>query len=234
VTGGNEMSPAPLEPYERTKLYDFLTALPLVLWYVERLWERWPNFRDVAGKAFGGEGDSLTILRLLAEIGTFGFVLTAILFLLIRTPPKAKAPGALPRIVAFIGTFAPLAFIAFTPAVIGLPAQAIAAVSIVCGWFYGIYALIFLGRAFSIMAEARALRTTGPYAFVRHPLYLAEELIVLGAMIQYPQPWAVMIGIGQFAFQLIRMRNEERVLAAAFPEYTAYAARTARLIPGVW
>jgi protein-S-isoprenylcysteine O-methyltransferase Ste14 len=35
-------------------------------------------------------------------------------------------------------------------------------------------------------------------------------------------------------FQLQRMRNEERVLGAAFPEYVAYAARTRRLIPGVY
>jgi protein-S-isoprenylcysteine O-methyltransferase Ste14 len=37
-----------------------------------------------------------------------------------------------------------------------------------------------------------------------------------------------------FAFQLQRVRNEERVLMRAFPgEYRAYSARTARFIPGV-
>jgi protein-S-isoprenylcysteine O-methyltransferase Ste14 len=30
------------------------------------------------------------------------------------------------------------------------------------------------------------------------------------------------------------MRNEERVLRLAFPEYDAYAQRTARVIPGVF
>jgi len=38
----------------------------------------------------------------------------------------------------------------------------------------------------------------------------------------------------QIAFQLRRMRNEEVILGAIFPEYAAYKAKTARLIPGVY
>jgi protein-S-isoprenylcysteine O-methyltransferase Ste14 len=38
----------------------------------------------------------------------------------------------------------------------------------------------------------------------------------------------------QIAFQLRRMHNEELVLTANFPEYTAYRRKTARLIPGIY
>jgi protein-S-isoprenylcysteine O-methyltransferase Ste14 len=38
----------------------------------------------------------------------------------------------------------------------------------------------------------------------------------------------------QTYFQVRRILNEEAVLLATFPEYRAYAARVARLIPGVW
>jgi protein-S-isoprenylcysteine O-methyltransferase Ste14 len=38
----------------------------------------------------------------------------------------------------------------------------------------------------------------------------------------------------QFFCQVQRMRYEEGVLAQSFPDYAAYAARTPRLIPGIY
>ena len=95
-------------------------------------------------------------------------------------------------------------------------------------------ALLRLGRSFSVMAEARYLVTSGPYRFVRHPLYLAEELAVVGVFIQFASVWTALLLALQISFQLRRMHNEEAVLAATFPEYTAYQARTSRLIPGIY
>ena len=43
--------------------------------------------------------------------------------------------------------------------------------------------LVQLGRSFSVMAEARRLVTSGVYRWVRHPLYLAEELAVIGIVL---------------------------------------------------
>lgn len=97
-----------------------------------------------------------------------------------------------------------------------------------------IYVLSRLGRSFSIMAEARTLVSDGPYGIVRHPLYLAEQIPILGIFIQFASvPAAVLVAL-QFAFQLRRMFNEERLLRETFPEYAAYMTRTARLIPAVW
>ena len=84
------------------------------------------------------------------------------------------------------------------------------------------------------MPEARRLVTGGPYALVRHPLYAGEAVAVAGLAMQYAAPWSYVILGLQYAFQLWRIVNEERVLRAAFPDYAAYAARTARLIPGVY
>jgi protein-S-isoprenylcysteine O-methyltransferase Ste14 len=94
--------------------------------------------------------------------------------------------------------------------------------------------LSWLGKAFSIMAEARRLVTHGPYRYVRHPLYVCEEIAVIGIFIQVMSPMALMIFVLHAVCQIRRMLNEERVLQAAFPEYENYARRTPRLIPAGW
>jgi protein-S-isoprenylcysteine O-methyltransferase Ste14 len=102
------------------------------------------------------------------------------------------------------------------------------------GTIASIIVLLWLGRSFSILPEARKLVTSGPYRHIRHPLYLVEEVGSLGVMLQFLQPWSLLLEIANFGLQLWRMQREEIVLTGAFPEYAAYAARTARLIPGVY
>jgi protein-S-isoprenylcysteine O-methyltransferase Ste14 len=84
------------------------------------------------------------------------------------------------------------------------------------------------------MAETRQLVTSGPYRFVRHPLYLAEEIAMVGVFLQFASVWTALLLLVQIAFQLRRMHNEETVLIAKFPQYTAYCCATARLIPGIY
>jgi hypothetical protein len=47
-----------------------------------------------------------------------------------------------------------------------------------------------LAGSASPMAEARRLVTDGPYALARHPLYIAEEIAVIGLFLQYASLWA--------------------------------------------
>ena len=97
-----------------------------------------------------------------------------------------------------------------------------------------VVALSRLGRSFSIMAEIRQLVTTGPYRFVRHPLYLAEEIAIVGIFMQFASIWTALLLAIQIAFQLRRMHNEEAVLTTGFPEYAAYSQSTSRLIPRIY
>ena len=97
-----------------------------------------------------------------------------------------------------------------------------------------VYPLIALSRSFSMMPQARKLVTGGPYAYVRHPLYLAEEAAVAAILLQYAWFAALSFLAAHGAVQVRRMQLEESVLRNAFPEYAAYAKRTPRLIPGVW
>jgi protein-S-isoprenylcysteine O-methyltransferase Ste14 len=102
------------------------------------------------------------------------------------------------------------------------------------GNVFAVYILTRLGRSFSILPEGRKLVTAGPYKIIRHPLYVAEAMATLGTMILFFSPAAVALVIAQTATQLGRIHYEEIVLRKTFPEYSAYARTTARLIPGIY
>jgi protein-S-isoprenylcysteine O-methyltransferase Ste14 len=96
-----------------------------------------------------------------------------------------------------------------------------------------------LGEFWSITLEVREkhrLITDGVYRRVRHPMYLALFLYSIGQLLALPN-WVVgpsyLLGFG-LLFAL-RIGAEERMMREEFPqEYESYAARTKRLIPGIW
>jgi protein-S-isoprenylcysteine O-methyltransferase Ste14 len=115
-----------------------------------------------------------------------------------------------------------------------LSLEMISTVLILIGSAGAVVALARLGRSFSVMAETRKLVTSGPYRFVRHPLYLAEEIATIGVFMQFVSVQTALLLVVQIAFQLRRMQNEEAILIASFPEYSVYRRHTARLIPGIY
>jgi protein-S-isoprenylcysteine O-methyltransferase Ste14 len=116
-----------------------------------------------------------------------------------------------------------------SPAILGVSIGLIAV-----GCAVSAYTVWHLGRSLSIMPEARQLVTSGPYRIVRHPLYLCEFIAMTGVALQYLSWTAGFLLLTQAGLQLLRMLNEERVLRRAFADYDCYAARTARLIPGIY
>ena len=108
---------------------------------------------------------------------------------------------------------------------------AISSALVIVGMSLSFLVLRWLGKSFSIMAEARRLVTGGPYAIVRHPLYICEEIAVIGILIQVISPLAVLIVLAHALLQFRRMLDEEKILRATFYDYDDYAARTPRLIP---
>ena len=57
---------------------------------------------------------------------------------------------------------------------------------------------------------------------------------VAGVALQRLSAWAPLLLGLVWAFLLLRMKYEERVLSKAFPEYESYRARTTRLVPGLY
>jgi protein-S-isoprenylcysteine O-methyltransferase Ste14 len=96
-----------------------------------------------------------------------------------------------------------------------------------------------LGTNWSITLEVREqhrLITHGVYSRIRHPMYSALTLYSLGHALVIPNWVAGPANLIAFAILFtLRLHAEEQMMSDTFgDEYATYAARTKRLIPGVW
>src|SRR5262245_54465084 len=151
-------------------------------------------------------------IELAAQVAALVFLVLVLSLTLLRFKPKETAEGSEPRVSALIGTFLSLLLVALPMQNLGPVLRGIGIGLVLSGWLLSIYVLAWLGRSFSIMAQARRLVTRGPYAVVRHPLYLSEEIAMIGMVLLCLSPLAILIAAVQWAFQLRRMTNEERVI----------------------
>jgi protein-S-isoprenylcysteine O-methyltransferase Ste14 len=77
--------------------------------------------------------------------------------------------------------------------------------------------------------------SSGPYAFVRHPMYSGIMLFFFGVPLLLGSWWGVAIAPAFAVLFAIRARIEERALVEGLPDYADYAARVRyRLVPGLW
>jgi protein-S-isoprenylcysteine O-methyltransferase Ste14 len=218
-----------------TRGYDYALRLAVACWFLALGIVFVRDIGDGIGAIAAAGLDALAAARLVSRFCLFAFFTLIAWLTLVRTRPLARAEGLQPRLSALAGCYL-LYGLAFLPrnAELGVALHVVSALLLLLGNGLAVVILIRLGRSFSIMAEARGLVTDGPYRLVRHPLYLAEQIAIAGAFIQFASPSAALLVLVQLAFQLQRMRNEEAVLARAFPDYAAYARRTPRLVPGIW
>lgn len=171
------------------------------------------------------------LLDLAARLAGFVFMLLLIAFTVFRLPPKSDSLGWIPRIVAIAGTFMSLTLIVLPQAEVPPTLKIIATAMVLIGTGLSAYCLTWLGRSFSIDAQARRLITVGPYAIVRHPLYLCEALTLVGVAISNLSAWSVVIVSVNLALQYWRIVNEERVLANAFEGYASYSRAVPQILP---
>ena len=152
---------------------------------------------------------------------------------LLRGRARFAAPNWSSRMVAYVNSFMVMVFILvagkvhpewlrltpngalrFAGAVLWLAA------AVLCLW-----PLWYLRRSFSLEPEARSLVTSGPYRLARHPIYTVYLLINAGILLRHlTLPFALVLA-AWVVLLLVRVRYEEDVLTAAFPEYTEYRRR---------
>lgn len=93
--------------------------------------------------------------------------------------------------------------------------------------------LTFGWRSFHLAANPTkgGLVTSGPYHFIRHPVYASVCLFVWAGALAHHSLMSLLLAALVTAGALLRIFCEEHLLVEHFPEYRRYAASTKRLIP---
>jgi len=191
-------------------------VLVAILYYglVERLLANYAHTRNIAN-----------LLTLASES-------LVVVLALIRKPAQQVSLRPQDWLVAFGGSFislllAPAPVAALGPTWIGWTLQTLALI----GQFG---AKIFLFRNFGIAPALRGVAQNGPYAIVRHPMYVAYFVGLAGFLYAFPTLWNGALVAVWCGAQVLRMFAEERVLAQS-PAYREYLARVRwRVLPGVF
>src|SRR6516165_558108 len=161
------------------------------------------------------------------------FYLILALLIITRSPAKAEADGLLPRIAAFVGTYLPWTITFFGKTDQALP-NLLSTACVLIGTVMMLVTIRHLGRSFSLVPQARSVVQTGPYRWIKHPLYFAEQIAILGVVLQYLTPVTVIVFVLHIGVQVCRILYEEDLLRRNCPEYSSYEASRWRLIPCVW
>ena len=81
------------------------------------------------------------------------------------------------------------------------------------------------------VCEGASLITTGPYRYIRNPMYTALLMLMLAIAIYHGRPYNMIMWVLLAIVLAMKVRLEEGHLADCFPEYEAYKTRVKRFIP---
>jgi protein-S-isoprenylcysteine O-methyltransferase Ste14 len=104
---------------------------------------------------------------------------------------------------------------------------------------YGLYAEVmrenaYLSRTIQVQ-EGQKVVDTGLYGLVRHPMYMATLLLFLMIPLILGSWYALILFMAYPAIIIIRLKDEEALLAKELPGYAQYMQKVKyRLIPFVW
>ena len=103
----------------------------------------------------------------------------------------------------------------------------------VAGCAFACWARVSLGRSWGMPMTQHAqpkLVTSGPYRFVRHPIYTGILFMLVGTSLVHPL--AAVPSAGFIAYFVYSARREERDMAQRFPDaYLGYKQRSKMLVP---
>jgi protein-S-isoprenylcysteine O-methyltransferase Ste14 len=109
---------------------------------------------------------------------------------------------------------------------------------LVASTVFTLWARFSLGTMWSVAPKVKGnhqLRTRGPYAVTRHPIYTGLLGMLLGAtLLSGIGQWIVLFPVALIVFE-VKIRMEEHLMLATFPdEYPRYRRRVPQLIPGLY
>ena len=120
-----------------------------------------------------------------------------------------------------------------------LPVWLVIAADVVCLAGYLVFMLVlrenrFASRVVEVEQGQRVI-STGPYATVRHPMYVGIMLLYLACPLALGSLWALIPALGVIPVLVLRIRSEEKILVKDLPGYSEYLQKVKyRLLPGIW
>ena len=133
---------------------------------------------------------------------------------------------------AYVYPYAQVIYLRWSPGYVAWPAGGLALVTIAAT--LSLVSLLALGRRFGVRPALRDLATSGPYRWVRHPMYLSYILGDIGYNLQEWNFVTLLLVLVGWTSLLYRIHAEERVLSqdAGWKAYVALVRY--RLFPGLW
>ena len=171
-----------------------------------------------------------------------------------RSPRSAshaprERPGSQPGLTAGDGALIGVAVVCVGLAIVGrsqfgglvvgaLWVRVLGLVVLVVSTVFTLWARFSLGTSWSVAPKVQGdhqLRTHGPYAVTRHPIYTGLLGMMLGAtLLSGIGQWIVLFPVGLIVFE-VKVRMEERLMVATFSdEYPRYRRRVPQLVPGLY
>ncbi len=119
-----------------------------------------------------------------------------------------------------------------------LTLQIIGSVLVILGLVEAIWARISLGRNWSgyvTYKKNHELVTSGPYKYIRHPIYSSLILMLIGTFFNFPNTEVIIILLIWIVLFATRMKREEKIMTKLFGrEYINYMDKSKRLIPWIY
>ena len=148
---------------------------------------------------------------------------------LTRKDPVSRARGTKEVFFPVIGALLPFLLL-FSPPNLWISDNFLA-LQLLFYWMTAAAALTAWGlwalrHSFSITVEARELVISGPYRYIRHPVYAGEILAALSIAAWRFSLLNVLIVVLFVVIQLLRSKWEEDKLSRIFSDYQSYAAKT--------
>jgi protein-S-isoprenylcysteine O-methyltransferase Ste14 len=133
---------------------------------------------------------------------------------------------------AYVYPYAQVIYLRWSPGHVAWPTGGLALVTLAAG--LSLVSLLAMGRRFGVRPALRDLVTSGPYRFVRHPMYLSYILGDIGYNLQEWNFGTILLVLCGWASLVYRIYLEEQVLSqhAGWPTYVALVRY--RLFPALW
>jgi protein-S-isoprenylcysteine O-methyltransferase Ste14 len=154
---------------------------------------------------------------------------------LTRPQPKVRdysIASSMAVVAAYAYPYAQVIYLRWSPGYVASPSAGLVLVTLAAG--LSLVSLLTMGRLFGVRPALRGLVRSGPYRFVRHPMYLSYILADIGYNLQEWNFVTLLLVLIGWMSLVYRIHAEERVLSQ-HPEWPAYAVLVRyRLFPGIW